>query len=291
KGYADTVVAAGDWSVTASSDLAVAGDPVTASGAAGEDVLVVVTAKPRPVVDDPDAYTSNPDGIHVWWTALELAGSDAVFEVALGTSAGGEDLRAWDAVGKERTAFAKFDQTPEDGDAIYPAVRVRSGATTYPEGVGAPAIYDGSAPDAAQIAVDPPSVHRNGGDVTVTIAADDPHSGIIGRRLAVGRTDGTGEFFDESVYNEATTLHIGPVPHGFDEVFISAWARNGAGLWSERASVAIPVYGSAWEDDDATDDDTTDDDASDDDADDDAADDDADGESNSSGDDDDGCGC
>ncbi|MCC6157096.1 MAG: zinc dependent phospholipase C family protein [Deltaproteobacteria bacterium] len=293
KGYADAVVAAGDWSVTASSDLAVAGDPVTASGAAGEDVLVVVTAKPRPVVEDPDAYTSNPDGIHVWWTALELADSDAVFEVALGTSAGGEDLRAWSAVGQDQTAFAEFDAVPEDGDAIYPAVRVRSGSTTFPEGVGDASVFDGSAPGEAQITVNPPSVHRNGGDVTVTIAADDPHSGITTRRLAIGRTDGTDEFFDEAEVAEATTLHIGPVPHGFDEVFVSAWALNGAGLWSERSSIALPVTGSAWEDDDATDDDSgDDDDAADDDVDDDAqSDDDAGGGSNSSDDDDDGCGC
>ncbi len=297
KGYADTVVAAGDWDVSASSDLAVAGDMVTASGAAGDDVLVVVTAKPRPVVDDPGEYATNPEGIHVSWTALDLAGSAAVFEVALGTHSGDVDLRAWSAVGQGTTAFARFDHAPQDGDAVYPAVRVRAGATTYPEGVGEPIVFDASAPGAAQIAVDPPHVHRNGGDVTVTIAADDPHSGVVSRKLAVGRTDGSDEFFDEAEVAEATTLHIGPVPYGFDEVFVSAWVRNGAGLWSERASVAIPVFGEAWEDDDTTDDDATDDDAADDDATDDDAgedaqsDDDQGGGSNTSENDDDGCGC
>lgn len=288
-GYTETVLAAGDYSLSATSPVHVAGEPAPITLSAGEEAWFVVSALPRPIVYDDLDFASGAGAVAVRWEASELVGSPARFETALGTSAGEDDVSAWGSAGRSFDDEIAFERVPTDGTMVYASVRVATDLRDYPAGSSDGFVVDASPPAAPTIVFDVDNVHRNGGRVTGVVSAEDAHSEIASYRLSWSLSEVEPPVESMDVTAPAFAFDVGPVPYGHDTVFVFAAASNGAGLWSPIGGASLPVNGDPWPDDDA-DDDSVDDDVDDDAADDDSADDDAPAGSDND-DDDDGCGC
>jgi hypothetical protein len=93
-----------------------------------------VTGRSAPVVEDDGEYAPQPDQLHARWRFPEAAGSEVVYEYAIGTTPGGTDVLDWTDTGS-RTEITRAGLSLEPGRGYYISVKADMGDDHW-SGVG-----------------------------------------------------------------------------------------------------------------------------------------------------------
>ena len=201
-------------------------------GAVGtsDGILVDATPPTTPVVTDDGSFTSSTTTLHATWTAADPETGVALYEYSIGTSAGSAEVVGWVAVGTA-TSVSRSDLALVNGATYFINVRATNGVGLVSAVGSSDGITVDTTPPAAPTITDDGAFTANASQLHVTLACEDPQSGVAYYECAVGTTPfGT----DVAGWSDA-----GAGPHvtiaglslfAGTTYYVSARATNNAGL-------------------------------------------------------------
>lgn len=195
-----------------------------------DGITVDIQSPPAPQVTDDGQFTTSGSSLHATWTSVQSPSGIAQYEYAIGTSAGGTDVRGWTSVGLV-LEYTATGLNLQNDSTYYFSVRARNtlgkaGAAGSSDGIKvdltpppAPTVNDGGAWCAS-------ATH-----LTANWTCTDPESGIAEYKYAVGTTPHGTQVLNWTSAGTNTSANIGPLAL-VDGVtyYISVKAVNGAGV-------------------------------------------------------------
>ena len=172
----------------------------------------------------------------VQWVNEDPAAYEHEFQCAVGTSPTGDDALSWTYVGVANSIRLGNAQL-QHLQTYYVSVKSRRpGGSWSTPGVSSPLVADLTAPARGPRITDDGDVQISTTSIHATWTADDPESGIVDYWYAIGSYPGSDDVkpwtLTTATEINVDGLHLEP-GHTY---YVSARARNGAGLWSPLSS-------------------------------------------------------
>lgn len=200
------------------------------------EIILDTTPPTTPVVTDDGVYTSDPTTLHAAWAAQDPESGVAGYSCCLGTAPGRADLISWfetSASGVTLTGATVSGLSFISGNTLFFSVKATNGIGL----VSAVGSSDGITVDITP--PEPPAVTDDGeftssaDSLHAVFSSSDLHSGVAEYTYCVGASPGA---CDVRGWTSAGSSQSATIP-GLDLApgvlyYISAKARNGAGLWS-----------------------------------------------------------
>lgn len=205
------------------------------AGAVGssDGILVDSSAPSKPLVTDGGAFASSANQLTASWSATDSESGITLYEYAVGTTAGGTEVRNWTSSGTQTsTTITSLSLT--DGGNYFISVRATNGAGLKSlVGSSDGIVVDLTAPSKPTVTDD--GVYTTSlSQLHATWSSSDAQSGVTKYEYAVGTTSGGTEvvaWANAGTATEKTVTGLSLVSG--TRYYISVRATNGAGLVSQ----------------------------------------------------------
>lgn len=168
----------------------------------------------------------------VQWVNEDPAAYQHEFQYAVGTAPAEDDALSWTYVGTANSVGLNNAQL-QHLQTYYVSVKSRRlGGSWGAPGVSGPLVADLTAPARGPRIIDDGEIQVSTTSIHATWTADDPESGIIDYSYAIGSQPGSDDLrpWTLTTATEVVVDNLNLEPGHTD--YVSARARNGAGLWS-----------------------------------------------------------
>lgn len=201
------------------------------------DGITVDTTPPTvPVVTDDGSFTSSTKILAASWTSNDPESGLTEYFYAVGTTAGGTDIRGWTSVGTS-TSFVITSLSLTDGKTYYISVKAKNNAgTTSTAGTSDGIIVDAT-PPSTPVVTDDEKYTMDSSKLHATWSASDPQSGIFRYEYSIGTTPGGTDIVNWTDAGTGTSANITGLSlvSGL-KYYINVRATNGARALSSVGS-------------------------------------------------------